>query len=81
MASEHSRAARDIKKELIVAFPETVFQVRSKTRVWGDFVIIFWENGPTKEAVMQIAGKYQQRDNGSSDLPKVKDVFAERETN
>lgn len=46
--------AKEIRKELKAAFPETKFSVTSKGNI-----SIKWVDGPSQEAVKEIAGKYE----------------------
>lgn len=60
MTTEHAKASRSIKQELIKAFPGVVFSVKSKGYSGGNSVDVFWTDGPTTKEVDAIIGKYQQ---------------------
>lgn len=58
-------AAKNIRKELKAAFPETAFSVRSD----NDSVNIHWTLGPSSHDVEQITGKYKKGSfNGMEDI-------------
>lgn len=54
-----AKAAKLIKKELKLAMPAIKFGVRSSNFAGGDSVHIWWIDGPTKQDVQSIVGKYQ----------------------
>lgn len=56
---DHVRAAKNIRKELKLAFPGVKFSVRSDSFSMGNSVDVSWSNGPTSKAVEEIIGKYQ----------------------
>ena len=55
-------AAKNIRKELKAAFPNTKFQVRSSRFAGGNSIDISWDRGPTDKAVTAITKKYQAGD-------------------
>jgi len=88
--SQQAQAAKLIRKELKVAFPDIKFRVTSKGYSMGDNVRIMWVNGPTREQVQEISDKYQyghfdgmidcyEYSNTRKDIPQTKFVFTERE--
>ena len=52
-------AAKNIRKELKAAFPETKFSVKSETFSMGHAVRISWTDGPTVRQVEAVADKYE----------------------
>ena len=58
--SEQARGAKNIRKELKVAFPGIKFSVRSNSFAGGNSINIEWTEGPTREEVENIANKYEQ---------------------
>ena len=67
--SSHARAAKNLKKELSLAFPGIRFSVRSDSFSMGNSIDVKWTDGPTTKQVDAIAGKYQQGSfNGMIDL-------------
>ncbi len=87
--SSHAHAAKLIRQELKVAFPAVKFRVTCSSYSMGDSVSIYWDNGPTYEAVNQIVRKYQygsfdgmqdlyEFTNNRKDIPQTKFVIAQR---
>jgi hypothetical protein len=56
--SSYARAAKNMKKELEIAFPGVKFSVKSKSYSGGDSVTAYWTDGPSSKAVEAIIGKY-----------------------
>jgi hypothetical protein len=70
----HSVGARNLKRELIRAFPGIEFSVKSKSYSGGDSIDVSWELGPTTAAVKAISDKYQECDfNGMEDIEEYRD--------
>lgn len=62
-------AARNIRKELKTAFPGFKFSVKTRRYSMGDSIDITWTDGPSREEVERITGKYQEGEfNGMIDL-------------
>jgi len=57
--SDHALAAKNIKEELRRTFPGVPFSVRYNGR-GGASVKITWTDGPTREDVVKVTGKYQE---------------------
>ncbi len=87
--TDHAAAAKMIRTELKALFPSVKFSVKSKSFSGGDAVRVKWENGPTKNEVSEITGKYQagsfnsmediyEYDN-DTDLPTVKYITTSRD--
>jgi hypothetical protein len=85
----HVKAAVLIRKELKSAFPTIKFRVISSSFSMGDSVDIFWDNGPSRDAVRKITRKYQyghfdsmtdcyENSNCREDLPQSKFVTCQR---
>jgi hypothetical protein len=85
MKSTQAQAAALIRKELKAAFKDTKFSVTSESYSMGDSVSVCWENGPNREAVHAIVGKYQyghfdsmtdcyEHSNGNESIPQTKFV-------
>jgi hypothetical protein len=51
-------AAKNIRAELKLAFPETKFSVRSRRFAGGDSIDVSWIDGPTRDQVESIIDKY-----------------------
>lgn len=67
--SDYARAAKNMKKELALAFPGVKFEVRSKSYSGGNSVDISWTDGPAFADVEAITNKYQYGDfNGMEDI-------------
>lgn len=67
--SPHARAAKNLKKELSLAFPGIKFSVRSDRFSGGNSIDISWDLGPTAKQVDAIADKYQRGSfNGMEDI-------------
>lgn len=67
--SEYARAAKNIKKELSLAFPGVKFSVKSESYSGGDSVDVRWENGPRYKDVEAVINKYQYGNfNGMDDI-------------
>lgn len=67
--SSHARAAKNLKKELSLAFPSVRFSVRSDSFSMGNSVDVKWTDGPTTKQVDAIADKYQYGHfNGMEDI-------------
>lgn len=61
--------AKAIRLELTEAFPKVRFSVRSKVYAGGSSITIRWTDGPTKEAVDDVVGRFASRGfDGSIDL-------------
>lgn len=58
--SDHARGAKNIRKELRKRFPGVTFRVRSESYSGGDSINVDWTDGPTREAVEKVTGKYQE---------------------
>lgn len=58
--SKSAQAAKALRTELKKAFPKQKFSVTCENYSMGNAVRVFWENGPTRQEVDKIAGKYQQ---------------------
>lgn len=53
-------AAKNLKAELRAAFPGVKFSVVSDRFSMGDSVRVYYEDGPDRERVQAIAGKYEK---------------------
>jgi hypothetical protein len=51
--------AKNVRKELKTAFPQTTFKVSSKGYNGGDQINIKWVDGPTTDKVEKISNKYK----------------------
>jgi hypothetical protein len=51
-------AAKNIRKELALAFPRIKFSVKSDRFSGGDSIDVYWTDGPTSKQVDAIIGKY-----------------------
>ena len=58
--SNQAQAAKLIRAELKKAFPGVKFSVTSNGYSMGDSVYVDWTDGPTRDQVHSIAGKYQE---------------------
>ena len=87
--TNQAEAAKAIRAELKVAFPETKFSVRSKSFAGGDDVSISWDDGPKTLEVSAITDKYQyghfdgmddsyRYSNNREDIPQSKYVMCQR---
>ena len=56
--TEAAQAAALIRAELKKAFPGTKFAIRSRNFAGGDAVDVDWTDGPTRDQVEAITGKY-----------------------
>lgn len=54
------RGAKNIRKELAIAFPGVKFKITSESFANGNSIHISWTDGPTVERVNGITGKYQE---------------------
>jgi hypothetical protein len=88
--STHAEAAKAIRNELKQKFPLIKFSVKSRSFAGGDSIDINWIDGPSREMVVKITGKYQYGNfdgmtdcynysNTRNDIPQVKYVFERRE--
>lgn len=87
--SSQAAAAKAIRQELKAAFPTVKFSVTSESFSMGDAVRVSWIDGPTKQRVEAITGKYQygrfngmediyENTNDRSDIPQSKYVTTSR---
>jgi len=87
--SNQAAAAAAIKAELKKAFPLVKFSVTSEGFANGDSVHISWTDGPKRDAVENITGKYQyghfngmediyENTNSRDDIPQAKYVNESR---
>lgn len=85
-----AQAAKQIKKKLVKAFPNTKFSVRSDNFAGGDSVDIHWTDGPTEEAVNEHAAMHQYghfngmndmyyNSNVNKEIPQVRFVMTHRD--
>lgn len=88
--TEAAQAAKLIRAELKKAFPNVKFSVRSNNYAGGDSVYVRWTDGPVRDAVAKITGKYQyghfdgmidlyEYSNNIEGLPQVKYVLESRD--
>lgn len=67
--SDYARAAKNMKKELALAFPGVKFSVKSESYSGGNSITVYWTDGPATPDVETITGKYQYGDfNGMEDI-------------
>ena len=82
--------AKAIRKELKAKWPNVKFRVRSESFAGGSAVDIYWTDGPTREQVRDVVGKYEYGcfdgitdcyyiTNRRDDIPQVKFVQLHRE--
>lgn len=87
--SNQAAASAEIKQELKKAFPLVKFSVTSKGFAGGDSVHISWTDGPKRDSVENITGKYQyghfngmediyESTNSRDDIPQAKYVNESR---
>ncbi len=87
--TEAAQAAKLMRAELKKAFPNIKFSVRSSNFAGGDAVDVSWTNGPVRDTVTEITGKYQyghfdgmidlyEYSNNIEGLPQAKFVHAQR---
>ncbi len=87
--STHAAAAKAIRAELSAAFPTVTFKVRARSASMMTAVDVDWTDGPTRDEVQAITGKYQyghfdgmddsyHYSNTHSQLPQVKYVQEDR---
>lgn len=57
--SQYAIGAKNLRKELNKAFPETKFSVTSEGYSMGCSIDVRWAGGPSSEEVSKIADKYQ----------------------
>jgi hypothetical protein len=55
-----TKAAKSIKADLRLRWPDIPFRVRSSTFAGGSSVRISWFAGPTKEAVYKAVERYEE---------------------
>lgn len=88
--TEAAQAAKLMRAELKKAFPNVTFSVRSNNYAGGDSVYVRWTDGPVRDAVSEITGKYQyghfdgmidlyEYSNNIEGLPQVKYVLESRD--
>lgn len=81
--------AKEIRKELRAKWPNVRFRVRSESFAGGSAVDIYWTDGPTREQVRDVVGKYEYGyfdgmtdcyyiTNRRDDIPQVKFVQLHR---
>lgn len=87
--STHAAAAQAIRQDLKKAFPGVKFKVRSSSFSMGNSVDVDWIDGPTRDEVNRIIGRYQyghfdgmqdlyEYSNRRNDLPQAKYVSGNR---
>lgn len=87
--SSHAAAAQAIRQDLKKAFPGVKFRVRSSSFSMGNSVDVDWTDGPTRDDVNRIIGRYQyghfdgmqdlyEYSNRRNDLPQAKYVSGNR---
>lgn len=87
--SEHAAAAQAIRQDLKKAFPGVKFKVRSSSFSMGNSVDVDWIDGPTRDEVNRIIGRYQyghfdgmqdlyEYTNRRDDIPQAKYVSGNR---
>lgn len=85
----HAAAAQAIRQDLKKAFPGVKFKVRSSSFSMGNSVDVDWIDGPTRDEVNRIIGRYQyghfdgmqdlyEYSNRRNDLPQAKFVSGNR---
>lgn len=85
----HAAAAQAIRQDLKKAFPGVKFRVRSSSFSMGNSVDVDWTDGPTRDEVNRIIGRYQyghfdgmqdlyESSNRRNDLPQAKYVSGNR---
>jgi len=78
-----AKTAKAIRKDLKQRFPNVKFSIRSQTFPLGNAVNVVWTDGPMKQQVRKITGKYQygeyniisgtyEINNQRNDIPQVK---------
>ncbi|NPV00066.1 MAG: hypothetical protein HPY53_01675 [Brevinematales bacterium] len=88
--STHAEAAKAIRAELKVQFPNVKFKVRSDSFAGGNSVDIYWIDGPNIAQVDEIVRKFKygkfnswndmyEDNNRNFNLPQVKYVMTHRE--
>lgn len=84
MKTTYALAAKNLKQELMRAFPATRFRVRSQGFSGGDSVDVHWDFGPTVKQVEALANRYEEGHfDGMQDLYEydnspLKQAFTER---
>jgi hypothetical protein len=58
--SQHAHAAKNIRRDLKIAFPDIAFKVTSKSYSGGNSVSVHWSMGPTSDEVRKIIEPYEQ---------------------
>jgi len=87
--STQAKAAKAIRKELKERFPNTKFQVTSRSFSMGNSVDVEWTDGESRKNVESIINKYQyghfngmediyENSNSRDDIPQVKFVQTRR---
>lgn len=90
MATEAALAAKAIKSELKIAFPQIKFSVKSENFAGGDAVRIHYTDGVPTKVVEKITNKYQsgsfdgmtdmyEYTNSREDIPQAKYVQVYRD--
>ena len=85
----HAAAAQAIRQDLKKAFPGVKFKVRSNSFSMGNSVDVDWTDGPTRDEVNRIIGRYQyghfdgmqdlyEYSNRRRDIPQAKYVSGSR---
>lgn len=87
--SSHAAAAQAIRQDLKRAWPSVKFQVTSQGYSMGNSVSVRWTDGPTRDEVNRIIGRYQyghfdgmqdlyESSNRRDDIPQAKYVSGSR---
>lgn len=88
--TQAAQCAATIRKELKEFYPKTTFRVRSKTFSMGDSVAVDWTDGPLRDEIQKLLGKYEygqfdgmtdyyEITNYREDIPQTKYLFCNRE--